>query len=850
MSRWNADDEIRSYLEHETQWLMERGMPEEEARRTALRRLGNRGRIREQIYYQDRPAWLDGLWRDIRYAVRNLRRSPRFAVMAVLSLALGIGVNSAMFSLICGEVYPHWPYRDYPGILRVVSVQANQRGLFNLTRRDWAAVHSDAHSYKELAAAENASFNAAAPSGPPERINGLRVSTNFFAFLGVAPALGRDFRSDDREAVLIGDAYWERHFARSESALGATLRLDGGSFTVVGVLPRRFHWLSWHNTGCGSATSPDNNCLDVYLPSRFEAEPAAAQRGVMVLGRAVPGVTAAQADAEMKAIAARLATIYPETHRNWGAQVETLDRSLHNLAPGFVVMQAAVGFVLLIACANVAGLLLARSSARAREMAVRAAIGASRSRLMRQMVTEGAVLAALASAAGLGLAAIGGRLMSQSAGLDMFEGAVDGRVIAFTGACSLLSVLLFSLFPSVQLARIGTAEGLRRAGRTLSAARGTTRLRSVLVAAEMALSLALLIGAGLMARSFTLQLTVPLGFDPANLLFAELPTAKPEALANVLLRVRQVPGVAAAEYVSRPPLWSSGTVAVAKPGDGRRAGDLPRVRYRAAGRDYFRTLGIRLEQGREFAASDASRTVAVVSRSLAGNIWPGADPVGKRLLLSGGDAPAQVEVVGVMADVKQYVLEMSHTELAVLSDPPPPSPYLVARVRANPAAFLPALQQAASAVDPDLPVGQVATFEEARQRQFIEERAAMYWLSAFSGLAMLLAAVGIYGVISYSVAQRRQEIGVRMALGAGRGRIAAMVLAQTARLAVAGVAAGLSAGALLSPALGQALNGVSHLDSGTYIFSAMFLLAVALAAAAVPLRAATRVDPVEALRTE
>jgi putative ABC transport system permease protein len=366
----------------------------------------------------------------------------------------------------------------------------------------------------------------------------------------------------------------------------------------------------------------------------------------------------------------------------------------------------------------------------------------------------------------------------------------------------------------------------------------------------MALSLVLLIGAGLMARSFALQLVVPLGFDPANLLFAELPTAKPEALANVLLRVRQLPGVVGAEYVSRPPLWSSATVAVSKPGDGRRADDLPRARYRAAGRDYFRTLGIRLEQGREFAASDASRAVGVVSRSLGDNIWPGTDPVGKRLLLFGGDAPAQVEVVGVMADVKQYVLETSHTELVVLSDPPPASPYLVARVRANPAAFLPALQQVASAVDPDLPVGQVATFEEARQRQFIEEQASMYWLSAFSALAMLLAAVGIYGVISYSVAQRRQEIGVRMALGAGRGRIAWMVLAQTARLAVAGIAAGLSTGALLSPALGQALHGVSHLDSGTYVFSAMFLLGVALGAAAVPLRAAARVDPVDALRTE
>jgi putative ABC transport system permease protein len=851
MSRWNADDEIRSYLEHETQLLIDRGMPPEEARRAALRRLGNRGRIQEEIYYQSRPAFLDALWRDIRYALRNLRRSKRFAILAVLSLALGIGVNSAMFSVICGEVYPRWPYRDYLGILRVVSFRPNPPGRFNLTRRDWEAIRSGAHAYSELAAQEVVSFNTAAPSGPPERINGMRVTPNFFRFLGVSPALGRDLREDDRQAAVIGDAYWERHFGRSPAALGATLRLDGESYTVVGVLPRWFHWLSWHNTGCGSATSPDNNCLDVYVPSRFEIAPDAAQRSLMVLGRAAPGVTAPQADAEARAIAAHLQTLYPDTHRNWSARVETLDHSLHNLAPGFIVMQAAVGFVLLIACANVGSLLLARGSARSREMAVRAAIGASRGRLMQQMVTEGAVLAALAAVTGLGLAAVGGRLMARSAGLDIFGSGIDWRVTSFTLACSVFSVLLFALFPAAQISRIGTAEGLRRAGRTFSAGRGTSRMRSGLVAAEIALSLVLLIGAGLMARSFAAQLAIPLGFDPANLLFAQLPTKDASALGNVLARVRRMPGVVAAEYVSRPPVWSSATVSIALPGDGRHGDELPRARYRAAGLEYFRTLGIRLERGREFAASDAGRAVAVVSSSLAVNTWPGADPIGRQLLLFGGGAPAKVEVIGVMADVKHYVLEESHAELVVLADPPAGSPYLVARVRSNPAAFLPALQKVVAAVDPDLPVGELATFEAARERQLIEIQASMYWLEVFSALAMALAAVGIYGVISYTVAQRRQEIGVRMALGAGRAQIAGMVLAQTARLAVAGVAAGLGLGSVATRALGRAaLHDVSHLDPATYAVSALFLLAVAMGAAIVPLRASMRVDPVEALRTE
>jgi putative ABC transport system permease protein len=288
--------------------------------------------------------------------------------------------------------------------------------------------------------------------------------------------------------------------------------------------------------------------------------------------------------------------------------------------------------------------------------------------------------------------------------------------------------------------------------------------------------------------------------------------------------------VIAAEYVSRPPVWSSGSVAVAVPGDGRRTENLPRARYRAAGRDYFRTLGIRLEQGREFAPTDADRGVAVVSRSLATALWPGADPTGRPLRLDGPEAPTQVVVVGVMTDVRQYANETSHAELVVLADPPPGSPYLVARVHANPAAFLPALQKAASAADPDLPVGEIATVQDARERQLIEERASMDWLGAFSAMALLLAAVGIYGVISYGVAQRRQEIGVRLALGASRAHIAAMVLAQTGRLALAGIAAGLAGGALLTPALGQALHGVSHLDPGTYVLSAGLLLAVALGA--------------------
>ena len=851
----NLNDEFESYLDHETRLNLDRGMSPEAARAAALRKFGNRGLIQETIYYQSRSAFLDSLLHDIRYALRNLRRAPQFTLLAVLSLALGIGVNSSVFSVICAEVYPRLPYRDYPGILRLYSTRVRQPGLFNLSARDLAAVRQTARSYSAVAAQQNTTFNVTAPGAPPERVAALRVTSGFFGFLGVAPALGRDFRDDEARGegsrvAILGYSYWDRRFSRNPAVLGATLGLDGDSYTIIGVLPQHFHWLSWRNTDCSSSPSERSNCLDVYVPSSLESAANPKTRDLLVVARLAPGATLGRADAEMRGLAAALAQAFPDSHRDFTAGVKTLDASLHALAPGFIVMQCAVALVLLIACANAANLLLGRALARSQEIAVRSAIGATRGRLVRQLLTEGAILSLLAALAGLAFTTIGARLMANSIESNLIDGPIDARILAFTLAASVITTLVFALVPALQVSRMGAAETLRLSGRTFTSGRRSGRLRNALIVAEIGLCLVLLISAGLLTRSLSNLLNVPLGFNTRNIVFARLPltaaryadaSARSTALRQVLARAGAMPGVSAAAMVSGPPLYISGAASAGLPDDARPLDELPHVRYRAVSQDYLRVLEVLPLQGRDFAPADTSHSVILVNQACAAAFWPAQNPIGKRLRIDGA-APA--EVVGVFPDLRTTDMRRpAESEVLALSDSPDRSPWIIARVTANPASFLASLQSVLAGVDPDLPVAEMKTMTAALDGHLIEVRASMQWLTAFAAIALLMAAMGIYGVISYTVAQRRQEIAIRIALGAAPRSIARLIAGHTARLAASGIAAGLLVSVLATRALGGALYGVSSLDLPTFTGAAALLFAIALAAVIVPIRTAAAVDP-------
>ena len=810
------------------------------------------------------------LWQDIRYGVRMLWKSPGFTLVAVVALALGIGANSAIFSVVNAVLLRPLPYLEPERLVRVGGTSARQPEAIG--------THSpaDFYDWREQSASFDsvAAYDGWSPSltgaGEPERINAARVSASFFSVLKSEPALGRAFLPEEEKrgqhrVVVLGHGLWQRRFGGAASVVGQQVELNGEAFTIVGVAAREFE--SPEFTGLGAAEPPE-----LWAP--FAPDLAQWTRGGRsvdaCIARLKPGVSVGQAQAEMATIAARLEAQYPETNKNAGVRLASLHEQLvGGSRRALLTFLVAVGFVLLIACANVANLMLARASARRREIAIRTALGASRLRVVRQILTESVMLSLAGGLLGLLFAwwandlllALGADSIPRIAGVGL-----DARVLVFTLAASVLTGVAFGLVPAVQSTRLDLNEALKEGGRSQGQPAARHRARALLVVAETALSLVLLVGAGLLVRSFVRLLAVDPGFDPRGAVTMNvfLPGARyPEdaqhsAFFNAVVeRAAALPGVESAGATSNLPVsgnYDRMPVYVEGQPDAL-AGDAPDAERYMVSADYFRALGVPLVSGRAFDARDREGTplVAVVGRTMAERFWPNEDPVGRRFKFGDVKNP-WIEIVGVAGDVRHYGLEKEANLQVYLHHLQTPSQVMTLVVRGPSGGDADALARAVRgevwAVDKNQPVYDVKPMERVVAASVAPRRFNTLVVGVFAAVALALAVIGLYGVMSYTVTQRTHEIGIRMALGAQGRDVLRMIVGQGMWLTAAGMGAGLLGALLLTRAMSGLLYGVSASDPLTFALVAALLAAVAFVACFVPALRATKVDPMEALRHE
>ncbi|HWS54894.1 MAG TPA: ABC transporter permease [Pyrinomonadaceae bacterium] len=872
-------EELAQHLEDLYEQSLRGGAAPAEARRAVLQELTESDLLAQELRRVERPArpepvapgsrrrtsMMGDLSQDLRYGLRVLVKNPGFTAVAVVALALGIGANSAIFSVVNAVLLRPLPYKD-PGRLVMVWEDNTSKGYPRDTPApanfvDW---RDQSQVFEGVAALAHESFNLTG-AGEPERLDGRRVSAGLFPMLGVEPQLGRAFTPEEDQpggarAVVLSHGLWQRRFGSDPKVIGTALTLNGTSHTVVGVMPQGFE-IPGHT---GRAD-------ELIVPIAFTQQEAASRSRhfLMVLARLKPGVTLEQAQAEMNTIAARLQQQYPNTNTGVGAAVVSLhEQMVGDIRPALLVLLGAVGFVLLVACANVANLLLARAAARQKEIALRVALGASRARLIRQFLTESILLAALGGVVGLLLSVWGVNLLKAfiPEGISQAKAiAIDAKVLGFTLLISLLTGLIFGLAPATQASSFNLNETLKEGGRDSATGGRGNRIRSLLVVAEVAVSLVLLIGAGLLINSFLRLRSVDPGFRADNLLTMRvvLPDLKyPDQArrsafyAEVVRRVGALPGVQSAAVTNWIPLVrqgdSMGISVEGQPDPG--PGQNPSVVTRVVSPDYFRTMGMRLTQGRGFGEQDKpdAPPVVIVSEAMARRFWPNQDPLGKRIKSGSLSAPTPwVEVVGVVNDVRQFELNAEpRPQMYVPYEQPVffrPS-NLVVRTEVEPGSLAATVRQTVWEVDKDQPVSNISTMEEVLSDSIARQRFSMLLLAVFAGVALLLAAVGIYGVMSYTVAQRTHEIGIRMALGAQKRDVLKLAVGQGLKLVLVGVVIGLVASLALTRVMSSLLFGVSATDPATLVVISLVLIGVALLASYIPARRAAKVDPMIALR--
>jgi predicted permease len=813
---------------------------------------------------------METLLQDLRYGLRMLAKSPGFTAIAVLTLALGIGANTALFSVVNGVLLNPLAY---PHSGQLVALYGKTAGFDHapisyLNFLDW---QRDTQTFSSMAIYRNQDYNFT-DAGEAERLSGYMTSADFFSTLGTTPILGRTFRPDDDHpgaapVVILGGGFWKRKFGSSLEITGKSMVLNGTSYTIVGVIPAGFTFYG-HDR-------------DVYTPIGQWTDASFRDRRVDVsahgVGRLKAGVTLPQAKADMDGIAQNLAMAYPEADKAVGITLVSMKQDIvGNVQPFLIVLLAAVGFLLLIACANVANLLLARSMGRSREFAIRAALGASHGRVIRHLLTESILLAGLGGALGLLLAVWG-----TNAVLGTLPGALpranevslDSRVLLFTTALSLFAGTVFGLAPALKTSRVNLEEILKENGRGLSGARH--RLQGVFVAVEVAMALVLLVGAGLMVRSLTALWRVNPGFNPSHAITFSLSLPAGPTTSSVETRARlrhfdekmhSIPGVQAVSVTlgSRPmihnsslPFWIEGQP---KPANFQ---EMPQAMFYLVESGFQQAMGVTLERGRFITAQDDENAPVVVDIDdvFARTYFPHENPIGKHIHLAGFNV--QAEIVGVVGHVKQWGLDAdaksaieAQFDYPFMQLPEKLMPLaadavaVVLRTEGDPRAIVADVRRAVAEIDSREVVYNVQTMGEVVSNSFAARRLSMILLGVFAALALVLACIGIYGVISNLVGQRTHEIGVRMALGAQRSDVLRLVIGQGARMALIGVAIGVSAALGLTRLMANQLFGVSPRDPLTFAGVAMLLIIVAVAACYVPARRAMRVDPMIALRYE
>ncbi len=807
---------------------------------------------------------------DLRYGARMLFKNPGFTLIAVITLSLGIGANTAIFSVANRVLLFRLPYKDAGRLVTVWGSNPQLGDDIDLVSpadlADWRAQNT---VFEDLAATNDAPYNLTG-MGEPESLFGYSLAANFFQVAGVQPALGRAFTPEEdlagaQRVVVLSHRLWHRRFGGDPTAVGRSVTLNGAPYTIIGVMPAGFQ-------------HPQH--AELWTPLRLNSLSAnrANDRGFRVLrvvGRLKQGVTLEQAQTEMSRVALRLSGQYPATNAGQGVKIVSMqEQYAGDIKPTLLALLGAVGFTLLIACANVANLLLARAAARQKEIAVRTALGAKRGRIVRQLLTESVLLALVGGALGLLLT-----LWSVNLLVSLFpnnvtnlnipvveEIPIDGRVLGFSLLVSLLTGVIFGLAPAWQASKTDLSQTLKEGGANTTASVSGRRMRSLLVVTEMALAVLLLIGAGLMIKSFWRLLQGDLGLNPKNVLTMEvmLPPQKysggqqrRDFLQGVMSRIENLPGVEHAGATNFLPLtgfWGTASFSV----EGRpspRPNEQPSADNRVVTERYFRTMGIRLLRGREFDERDreGASPVVIINETMARRYWPNEDPIGARINLGQGlDQGNKPEIVGVVNDVKSFGLEeQTHLEIyRPFAQAPFPLIAFAVRVSGDPLSQVAAVKNAIYAVDRDQPVFKVITMEKLAAESITLRRVSMLLVGGLSALALILAAIGVYGVMSYAISRQRREIGLRMALGAQVNDVLKLVIGQGMKPALAGMIIGLLASFALTRLIKGLLFGVSATDPTTFVAVSILLGGVALAACWIPARRAAKVDPMATLKCE
>ena len=860
----DLEQDIREHIDMETRDNIDRGMSPDEARYAALRKFGNVTRVQEETREVWTIVWLEQLVQDIHYGIRTLRKNPGFAVIAILTLALGIGANTAIFSVVNAILLRPLPFPD-PGRLEIVWHTPPQKSFPGVPRfvvspanyLDWRAEN---HVFEQMAAVGFGSFNLTG-MGEPESVTGVAVSAEFFSVLRVQPSLGRGFRADDDQpgrgnVVIVSHALWQSHFDADVNVLGNTITLDDKSYAIIGVMPPKFDF-------------PFRAQLWTPVAWTDQERAVRGNHNYVVIARLKSGVDEAKAQAEMNAISDRLAQQYPTDDAGWGASVVPLRDSLFGpVRPALLVLLGAVAFVLLIACTNVANLTLAKSLGRRKEIAIRTVLGASRGRVMRQVLSETVLLAVLGGALALLLAhfvigaiavVIGPQLqLSVDIGLDRW-------ILGFTLTILILTGIMAGLAPSWHLARTNLNASLKQGMGKTDQDSGGGRARSVFVVAEVALSLVLLVGAGLTIRTLYLLRSVDPGFNPHNVLTVPLAISAEKYVSadqqknffrNVLARVRSLPGVVSAGSVDSLPFQGGSTEPVIAEGQPVVAmADQPEVAVRVIGPGYLRAMRIPLEHGRDITDADDAKSepVILVSNAFATRFWPHENPIGKHVTLTFSPGPVR-EVVGVVGDVKLNGLDVIRPVEAIYDvmnqEVHATRTVLTIRTTFTPTSLTSAVTDAVHQVDPDEPLIGVATMDSIVDQSLGQQRLSMVLLAAFAGLALLLASIGIYGLQAYAVRHRIREIGIRMALGAQRRDVLRLIVGQALKLCGLGIGIGLVGALGVTRLMASQLFGLSATDPLTFVSVAVLMTIVALVACYIPARRAMSVDPLVALRYE